>query len=92
MDLKLIFLHELECSQDSPHSLTSNRKCCNLVKHNQHQKVLNTCTAHTATKVFNTEVPIAEDIELFNRIRSAKSAQQSEDLEQYAEYFSHLLF
>lgn len=82
MDLKLIFLHELECSQDSPHSPTSNRKCCNLVKQNQHQEVLNTCTEHTTTKVFNTEVSISEDREVFNS-RSAKSAWQSEALEHF---------
>lgn len=81
MDLELIFLRELECSQDSPHS-TSNRNCCNLVKQNQHQEVLNTCTEHRTTKVFNTQVPISEDTEVFN-IRSAKSAQQSEALEHF---------
>lgn len=53
-----------------------------MVKQNQHQEVLNTCTEHTTTKVFNTEVPIPEDTEVFN-IRSAKSAWQSEALEHF---------
>lgn len=53
-----------------------------MVKQNQHQEVLNTCTEHTTTKVFHTEVPISEDMEVFN-IRSAKSAWQSEALEHF---------
>lgn len=53
-----------------------------MVKQNQHQEVLNTCAEHTTTKVFNTEVPISEDIEVFD-IRSAKSAWQSEALEHF---------
>lgn len=69
------------------------KKCCNLVKQNQHQEVFKTCTEYSTTKVFHTEVPVSEDTEVFS-IRSAKSAQKSEALEHFnmQNICSHVLF